>query len=423
MRQTDGNQSKRQCRLEQYLREDYLRFCFSGTIPEAADCKWVNERYCFRFPDGYYFALVLRGIGLDGGRKLLPAQKEQAEGLLREVLDRCPGDFDCLWIQEQLCCIGGMETPPEEIRRQVYSYFETLLHTSEGTCSHWTMGLGSIVQDVSELPDSVETARHALKQCVIHGLGRLYDAGRQSVISQEPLELLTPAEMLGLQRKITELKVQEIPQWIRQLFEAKNEQIQRYPVYAYMLALHLLNTALQILREAMPVDRRTYELTQNYIEGVEALLTMEGLQQHAIDGVTALAHCYEVFQASGKSRPIWFLMSYIQEHYPQRLSLKELAREIDRNPQYVSAAFSRECGISVTEYIASVRIEQAKRLLRTTDVPINEIGRRVGYPDPQYFSRVFHRVTGLYPRRYRQEHQGQSLEHSRSGLRKTATEF
>ncbi|NJN54137.1 MAG: helix-turn-helix transcriptional regulator [Anaerolineae bacterium] len=70
---------------------------------------------------------------------------------------------------------------------------------------------------------------------------------------------------------------------------------------------------------------------------------------------------------------------------------------------YLSRAFSQELGISPWDYLNRYRIVQAKEMLRLTTDSITSIGRRVGFNDPAYFSRVFRRIVGVSPNAYRQQ--------------------
>lgn len=63
--------------------------------------------------------------------------------------------------------------------------------------------------------------------------------------------------------------------------------------------------------------------------------------------------------------------------------------------------FKAATGITFMEYVQNLRIEEAKRLLETTDMNTEEIGPSVGYEDHSFFHRLFKRLTGLTPARYR----------------------
>lgn len=58
-------------------------------------------------------------------------------------------------------------------------------------------------------------------------------------------------------------------------------------------------------------------------------------------------------------------------------------------------------GVGIPEYLNSVRIRQAKSLLKGKTSTISEIGFMVGYEDPSYFSKIFRRIAGVSPQEYR----------------------
>lgn len=91
----------------------------------------------------------------------------------------------------------------------------------------------------------------------------------------------------------------------------------------------------------------------------------------------------------------------IQTHYAEPLSLSTLAAKYYRNPSYLSRAFKERYHVSIVNFIAETRIEQAKILLKTTDYRVCRIAHAVGYPDEKYFCRVFKKLSGLSPADFR----------------------
>ena len=96
---------------------------------------------------------------------------------------------------------------------------------------------------------------------------------------------------------------------------------------------------------------------------------------------------------------------YIKQNYRFSISPKQIAKEFFVNPSYASRCFSERYGITITDYISKVRIDMAKSLLITTNVPIGNISLNIGYEDANYFSRVFKRIVGESPSEYRQKNQ------------------
>ena len=97
-------------------------------------------------------------------------------------------------------------------------------------------------------------------------------------------------------------------------------------------------------------------------------------------------------------------MEYIEERYTdEKISLNDVATVVDVSPNYFSAIFSQEMGMTFIEYVTKKRMDKAKRLLKQTDMHTADIALEVGYKDPHYFSFVFKKTQGCTPREYRND--------------------
>ncbi|NIK66768.1 MULTISPECIES: response regulator [unclassified Paenibacillus] len=95
---------------------------------------------------------------------------------------------------------------------------------------------------------------------------------------------------------------------------------------------------------------------------------------------------------------------YIGQHFTEELSLEETAEHVHLNPHYFSKVFKQQAGATFIDYLTGLRIEKAKQLISSADeLALKEVCFEVGYKDPNYFSRVFKRVTGLTPTEYRSQ--------------------
>lgn len=92
---------------------------------------------------------------------------------------------------------------------------------------------------------------------------------------------------------------------------------------------------------------------------------------------------------------------YIEEHYYEDLSWEDAASMIGFSPFYFSKLMKEYCNMSYVDYVSLVRVNKAKELFDTTDVTVAEVALQVGYADPNYFTRVFKKLTGQTPSRYR----------------------
>lgn len=92
---------------------------------------------------------------------------------------------------------------------------------------------------------------------------------------------------------------------------------------------------------------------------------------------------------------------YIHNNYTERLSLQDVASIFNVSPSYLSSIFKKYTNTSFSNYVAKIKIKHAEEMLKNSDMQIHEISERLGFSDPYYFSRVFKKITGCYPREYR----------------------
>lgn len=89
--------------------------------------------------------------------------------------------------------------------------------------------------------------------------------------------------------------------------------------------------------------------------------------------------------------------SFIQEHYREDIDRDTIAAMAYITPNYLSKRFRTEMGMNLREYINQLRIEEAKRLLLSTNDAVSEIASKVGYANISYFSTVFRKQCGMSP--------------------------
>lgn len=99
---------------------------------------------------------------------------------------------------------------------------------------------------------------------------------------------------------------------------------------------------------------------------------------------------------------VLLVQQYIREQFSKDLSLELIARHFNFNASYLSKLFAKYTGEPPSRYLMTVRVNEAKYLLtRHPQMSVKEVGERVGYPDPFYFSRIFKQMTGFTPKEYR----------------------
>jgi signal transduction histidine kinase/DNA-binding response OmpR family regulator len=105
---------------------------------------------------------------------------------------------------------------------------------------------------------------------------------------------------------------------------------------------------------------------------------------------------------SGESqRLVRSAMAFVHEHFAETISRQDIAQHVGLSEDHLTFCFRRELGTTPIAYLQRYRINQSKRLLKESQQTITEIASNVGFSDSGYFSRIFHRETGMSPEAFR----------------------
>jgi AraC family transcriptional regulator len=139
-------------------------------------------------------------------------------------------------------------------------------------------------------------------------------------------------------------------------------------------------------------------LSRLFVETALRLLLVHALQRHAELRAAAPA------RGPLLDRPaLRRAVELVEARLADDLGLTDLAAAAGLTPLAFSKAFKRAAGVSPYRYVLQRRVEVAKCLLRETDLPVIEVGARVGFENPQHFARVFRRFAGTSPRTFRRQ--------------------
>lgn len=95
-------------------------------------------------------------------------------------------------------------------------------------------------------------------------------------------------------------------------------------------------------------------------------------------------------------------IAYIKKHHRERIPLEEIAAHVSLSPTYFSRLFREEMKTTFTEFLNRYRITKAKSLLVNSRIPIIEVADLVGFEDQSYFTKVFKKIAGVSPGRFRE---------------------
>lgn len=127
------------------------------------------------------------------------------------------------------------------------------------------------------------------------------------------------------------------------------------------------------------------------------------------DTVSRLLH------QDGHSEIVCAALQYISANYCSSIDRAEIAASVFVSANYLSKCFQTEMQMGLREYINQMRINEAKRLLITTDLPVSQIASQVGFDNISYFSTIFHKQCGMRPIEWRSSMRQEAAEMNSEG--------
>ena len=109
----------------------------------------------------------------------------------------------------------------------------------------------------------------------------------------------------------------------------------------------------------------------------------------------------ETIHSSHRIGQIKSVLEYIEQQYQSEITLNALAEVAGMNPKYFCRIFKEVTQQTPMDYVIFFRIEQAAKLLSTTDLSVIETGMECGFNDCSYFIRTFKRLKHMTPNQYR----------------------
>lgn len=255
-------------------------------------------------------------------------------------------------------------------------------------------GIGSCAPQAGQLQKSWRDAVRALEQnfyaetpCILSSLeipddDRSWERAYPYDIQDEAVQLLRRREL------------EQAQQALDRLFDALAGLTSAAPA---VLREHLLAFLLRIFHEC-GMDQ--YLHVASALEQFQSRRTLLELREW-FGCLTAYLKDQIDENASQVAGGVYKVKHYIDGHYAEAISLKSMAALAFVSPAYLSFSFKEVLGVNFNEYLTTVRMEHAKELLAGRQYRVYEVCELVGYHDKKYFSDLFKKHTGVFPKEWR----------------------
>lgn len=148
-----------------------------------------------------------------------------------------------------------------------------------------------------------------------------------------------------------------------------------------------------------------YRISDFYIQKADKCKTPEEVADlHPIMAEDYTKRMKELRKQKVCSLPVARCLDYIYDHLHTRITVEQLAEELDVNPSYLSRLFHKEIGVSLSDFILNQKIETAKRMLAYSEFSSAEIAQTLAFSSQSHFTKVFKDAVGMTPKMYKKEY-------------------
>lgn len=242
------------------------------------------------------------------------------------------------------------------------------------------IGIG-IETDIKKLYESYESALIAL----------LKNKTNEQILFRERIRIVQIRKKIGYSQKSELIK----------LYESYWEEIFEY--YEFNLAKCKLAVLFALLFDDLSNYYKDTEPAEYLVPVEQELMNIKNKEECKSWGNNYFSKLQDLFfEKRNNSMPIPLLkaLHYIQDHYSDQIQLSTVADAVLISPAYLSRIFTEYFSTTFIDYLTDLRISEAQRLIKNTNMSIKEIANKVGYSDPNYFSKCFKKNTGYTPTEY-----------------------
>ncbi|MFZ4870636.1 MULTISPECIES: response regulator transcription factor [Enterococcus] len=170
-------------------------------------------------------------------------------------------------------------------------------------------------------------------------------------------------------------------------------------------AEEMKTTCMNLLRKVNEYSNFLAEEEQRpFQEEIMALTTFDQIEEKMYQLFAELLINYQNLDQQAHLSIIEKIDRIIEQQMAGDLTNQTIAEQVFLSPNYMAATFKALTGRLLSEYITEKRLEKAKELLLTTNLPIVKIAKQVGFSSQSYFTKNFKRFFGVTPKRFKQLH-------------------
>ncbi|WP_066895254.1 response regulator [Clostridium nigeriense] len=277
---------------------------------------------------------------------------------------------------------------------EVCKVFESVF---ESTIS---VGIGRIYDNINEIRLSYRTAQSALDYRPILGNGKtiyIDDVEPDNTI-QLQFDEQDEIHFLNSIKLSNEDNIREVVESVFKKMEESFVSLEKYRIYL----MEVLTSILKLVQSYNIEINSVFGEEFNFYSHLEQFNSIEEIKKWFIEKSLILNEIIKKERVNSSKLLVEKAKEYIKNNYDDyELSVEKLCSKLHVSPTYFSTIFKKETDMNFVNYLTNIRLEEAVKLLNTTDEKTYIIASKVGYQEANYFSYVFKKKFGISPSRYR----------------------
>ncbi len=385
---------------EALIKKEFLNNLVHGSVETNTIMQKCNE-LGINLISRYYKVLISRIESRSGNNQT----QQEACSLLNSYSTAINEAVSFFHHSNLLVCIFKGSTQAE-LDDNTFRAAETISHiaTKNDDCIVFT-AIGKTVEHLSQLEISYEDAKRILQANSTSKENRIISSDdlTDSKSGETSADLLLDLnEGDPLVDKLKYAAKGDIQRIIEESMELIKKNPDQFSVFASYLLVDLIFAVSKLVEK---LGGNIKELNPEILQRkfIDEAVSDEKRFIKTLEQVLSFALDYRDSKVTGKYADVILkAKKFIEENYAdQNTTLTSVAEEVALSPNHFSTIFSQECKTTFIEYLTNVRLENAKRLMRETDMKGYDIAYECGFSDPHYFSYIFKKNTGLSPREYK----------------------
>jgi two-component system response regulator YesN len=386
-------------RNESLIISNELSRLVRGTQDVTISVKKLEE-YGINVSSSYYKVAVADiDIYSEFGTADIETKKESAlmafvlENISSEILTKHHLGFAFHDSDEKVCmllCLPNAHSSGDRLKEvlgEIQNYITATMKLSV------SIGIGELVNQISDLAKSYNSAKEVLSFRYSNGEGVILDVVDKAPLSSVEFtvaHLNEIAESLkNGNKKQVELELDKLSEYIRQHRITKSIIISSLHQF-----IRIMSEELQKIDDTYVPEPELFAQISNSKTFAEALERLHPFVNDIFDK-------RENIGESNEERLVKQTLEFVKNRYSDAaLSLNDVCEYLSISTSRFSTVFKQGTGMTFMEVLTNERMEKAKQLLSMTNMKNYEIAEKVGYNDAHYFSIAFKKTTGLSPKEY-----------------------